>query len=372
MRSRVIWVISTMLVLALVGGVFGCSTPPASPATGTSTPATAETITLKYADYLPNSGQMAATTNWWADEIVKRTNGQVKFKFYWAESLVKAADMLDATGKGITDIGYQVSAYIPAKLPLTTLAAIPYQNPNGAVRAAAFKDLVENYAPLKEEYSSKNVKPLHINVSQSMVIGGKKPIKTLEDLQGVKVRALGDANGVMNMLGATAVQISIGDVYEALQRGTVEAYTGVPLAIASLYKFYEVAKYVTQPSIGPYSIGARIINLDVWNKLPKDVQDVITQVTKEEQDRYFSEVITPIDVAAVKAYQDNGVEMYMLPHSEVVSWRAKVMPELIDSRAAQAQKDYGVPGPEFVQKYTEACEKWDKIVGSQYVDPFPK
>lgn len=104
-----------------------------------------------------------------------------------------------------------------------------------------------------------------------------KPIRTIDDLQGLKVRTP-DAPlyiDLMRTLGATPVPVNLNKAYDALKSGLAEAQEN-PLNIVELFKFYEVQKYVSLTS-HVWAGFNLIANLKVWRRLPTDVQDVIEQ-----------------------------------------------------------------------------------------------
>jgi TRAP-type transport system periplasmic protein len=102
-----------------------------------------------------------------------------------------------------------------------------------------------------------------------------KPIRTIDDLQGLKVRTP-DAPlyiDLVRTLGATPLPVNLNKAYEALKSGLAEAQEN-PLNIVELFKFYEVQKYVSLTS-HVWAGFNLIANLKLWERLPVDLQDVI-------------------------------------------------------------------------------------------------
>lgn len=142
----------------------------------------------------------------------------------------------------------------------------------------------------------------------------RKPVRTLADLQGLKIRTAGIWLQLAKELGAATVTMPGGDIYEALQRGVIDATEwGSPWENISA-GFYKVTKYVIMPGVhqptAPFEL---VINNDVWNKLSDDdktlVEEAAKLVTFESWLRIGQE-----DEKAIQFYRDHGNEIiYLAP-----------------------------------------------------------
>ena len=83
-----------------------------------ATAAEAKDYVLRYSDIGPPRGPRAEALMWWADELDKRTNGQVKINFFWSQSLVKGKETLKAVGSGLAETGTILGGYTTAGLPI--------------------------------------------------------------------------------------------------------------------------------------------------------------------------------------------------------------------------------------------------------------
>lgn len=97
-----------------------------------------------------------------------------------------------------------------------------------------------------------------------------KQVKTLEDIKGMKIRAVGSSVKMIESLGGVAVVVAAPEVYVALERGVIDGVLTIADAIMS-YKWFEVARYYTYVPTGCYYF-MLVMNKDVWNSMPYDVQ----------------------------------------------------------------------------------------------------
>ena len=186
--------------------------------------------------------------------------------------------VLDAVQNGTVEIGHTASYYYFGKDPTFTFgSAVPF-GPNMRLNQAWYmlgggKDL------LNEFYKKYNVTSL-LAGNTGCQMGGwfRKEIKTPDDLKGLKFRIGGFAGRVLQKLGAVPQQIAGGDIYPALEKGTIDAAEWVGPYDDEKLGFYKVAPNYYFPGWwegGPMLLS--FVNLDKWNALPKNYQSVLEQ-----------------------------------------------------------------------------------------------
>jgi TRAP-type C4-dicarboxylate transport system substrate-binding protein len=136
----------------------------------------------------------------------------------------------------------------------------------------------------------------------------KKPIRTMDDLKGLKVRSFGAIYPkILQKLGAVPVNIPFHEVYEGLQRGTVDAaLTSYGAAFA--YKNFEVAKYLSDISFGADAVYATYINLDLYNSWPQNLKNLFNEIVKEAE-AMSDQALNGFDQWALSGMQKAGVEL---------------------------------------------------------------
>jgi len=128
---------------------------------------------------------------WFADEIEKRTQGKVKIKIFWSESLGKTPDLPDLVSSGGIDMSILVPGYYPARFPLAQcgnqLWFVNWTNEE------AFEVAKTIYwqGPIPKELEKQNMKLMYVQVLPSYQLWSWQPIKTVADLKGKKIRSWG-------------------------------------------------------------------------------------------------------------------------------------------------------------------------------------
>ena len=200
---------------------------------------------------------------------------------------------------------------------------------------------------LMEDTGAKIIAPILYTSEAGYIF--TSPVHEPGDATGMKIRTPSSAaKAEIEAMGAAAVVMSSADVYMALQQGTID---GALSGITSFYdrKFYEVAKYVLiwDVTITNFHI---VANLDWWNSLPEDLQQVIMQAG-EEATEYAAEECLAADEAANAALETEGVEIYRVPQDE----REQVWQPLMGP--ARHDTAVGKFGEELVSQYETWVEE---------------
>ena len=166
-----------------------------------------------------------------------------------------------------------------------------------------------------------------INVIQTI----KKPVKTLEDLKGLKLRGTGRLGDIVKALGGTPIPIETPDLYDSLKRSVIEGAL-LPLETLKGFKTGEIIKYVTASwKIGSAYCFFVIMNKDKWNSLPPDVQKTITDFSNEFIERWAVEW-NNIDIEGKDFFQKEGGQIINLPDAESARWVKASQPVVEDFR----------------------------------------
>lgn len=325
-------------------------------------------IVLKLSSFLPENGTEGKMARWWGTEIEKRTNGRVKIQYYFAESLVKTMDSLSAVSTGIADVQFLAPGYFPTQLALSGGPELIYQTRSNWVLAKAYNEMALTFPPFMKMMKDNNVVLMSSLPASEVVVLSGKPIKNLADLKGKKMRAMGLMNTAMKDLGATPVAMPLPEVYEALERNTIDGLTGIPLYLVTTFKLQEAAKNLVNPSIGCYAAGGFFMNLKTWNKLPDDIRKTIMNISDELPDaavKLNNDLLKQTISILTKA----NVTIYSLPPEEVARWKAVLVPKIYNEWIKQMEAK-GLPGKETLAKYQELVKKYEKK--DKYVSPYPR
>ena len=285
--------------------------------------ADAKDYLIRYSDIGANRGPRAAALNVWKEEIEKESKGQLKIKFFWGQSLIKSKATLKGVGSGLAEMGTVIAAYTPADMPVLNYGNVPFNEPDPWVGIRAMQDLRENGKHIRAEEKKNKIRMLFQNVTGPVhLLCGKEQIDTLEKLKGKKVRAIGGYIQLFKSMGAVPVKIGFGELYSALDRGTVDCTVNYTVFVKS-YKHYEVTKYLMLAGMGQ-SIGyGGAINLKFYNSLPQNLKDILDKASDRYMDNYGKNLIEDSKAAAkeMAAGIDGKVLKFVdIPQSELDRW----------------------------------------------------
>jgi TRAP-type C4-dicarboxylate transport system substrate-binding protein len=301
-----------------------------------SSPVSADTINLTYANFPPAPTFPCIQMERWVKEVEKRTDGKVTIKTFPGSTLLGAKNMFDGVVKGVADIGCLATAYQPGRFKLFQVMDLPMVFRKGAVASATMLELYKKYKPK----SFADVKVITMFTCAPAQIMSKDAVRKLEDLDGMKLRAAGTGVKVMELLGAAPVGMPQSEVPEALQKGVVQGNV-TSMDVLKDMKYAEYCPYVTIANLWvvPFAV---VMNKSKWESLPDDVKKVMDDLAKE-QAVWTGKYVDEHAAAAMEwSKKEHGVEFIELDAGQVKKWEAKVM-GLRDAYVAE-MKEAGIEG----------------------------
>ena len=235
----------------------------------------------------PGLGQMP---NRFAKALKNMTSGLMEVKVYSAGELVGAMESFDATASGAADMYHGAEYYWQGKSKgFSFFTSVPM-----GMTAAEIMGWIDHGGGQKlwDNLSANfNIKPFQAGNTGHQTGGWfKKKINTLDDFKGLKMRMPGLGGEVIRRLGGAAVQLSGGEIYQALQSGSIDATEWVGPWNDYAFGFYREAPYYYAP--GFHEPGASLavgINLDIWNNLSDSEQSIIRYACKSANDSSLGE-----------------------------------------------------------------------------------
>ena len=176
-------------------------------------------INLRLGDSLPIGHIIhEAVTRPFIEAVARRTNGEVTIAHFPAEQLGKAKDLLRLTQSGVVDIGYVVPSYASDKMPLTAVAELPGGFRNACQGTVAYWALTRDGQFLAEkEFGPNGIRPLITFAlpTYQFLLSTRKPISSLADIEGLKIRTAGGALDLMvRGIKAVPIRMSPPEIYE--------------------------------------------------------------------------------------------------------------------------------------------------------------
>jgi TRAP-type transport system periplasmic protein len=309
-------------------------------------------VELTYSIFFPATHRNTVLANEWAKEIEKRTDGRVKITVFPGGTLTPADKCYDGVENGISDIGMSVLGYTRGKFPLSEVIDLPLGYRSGKAATGLANAFCKKFSP--KEFDSVQIMYLHAHGPG--FIHTKKPVATLEDLKGVKIRCGGTVTKIVSALGATPVGMPMPETYDALSRGVVEG-SMAPVESLQGWKWGEVVKCTTEDYGAAYTMTFFVaMNKAKWQALPKDVRQIIEKVNEEWAGK-TGEAWDEMDKAGRDYISALGNRISTLTPEENARWAKAVQPVLDDY--VKNMKDKGLPGAEaleFCQSYLKSAK----------------
>ena len=336
-------------------------------------PAAAQTITLRAATIAPKTSVYnTAIALPFADYVNKLTDGKVKIEVFEGGVLAPIFKIYEAVEDGRADIAIGPASFLGGKDPTNLMiGSFPTGLGVDSIIAWMYNDGGEK---LLQEHRKATMK-LH-----TMVLGAgpseifahsHKPIRTVEDLKGLKFRTLGNwAAIIKDSFGAAPVVVPGSELYSMLEKKAID---GTEYSMPSENKalgFQEVAKYIIMPGIhaGSWTFEAAMRE-DTWNKIPKDLQEKIHMAARLVTFESMNSIIMQ-DFAALGALLGGKNEVIIL--DETFKRKAKEAARKWAADAASKAKAEGNPWPERVAKSIfDFQDRWEKYSPYLVVDHQP-
>lgn len=323
-------------------------------ALATSASAEAE-FKLRWGHYLPNTPFVQIEKDF-AAAVKERTGGRVEIEITFAGGLGKGNELMTLAGRGAIDMAAVVPGYYPDQLLFWKGYQVPFifNSPRQAMEtsAAAYKAL----PVFQEELDKFGVKFLfHQPLGSYYMTGPDGGCDTVEGLKGKKIRSFGaDIPKIFEAVGAVPVSVGFGDIYEAVQRGTLD-YSFINRGNINAIKVYEVGKYSCGPAM---SITGHllVISQKTWDSLPADIQQIMIEEGEKAGKAYISD-IEAAETAAGEAMTAAGAEIKAMQDGEMAKWKAAapdMLQSWVDDRTAEGEGD----------KANEVAAFWKSMIGN--------
>ena len=235
-------------------------------------PVAAHTVTLKLNSPAPPRSYLhGGVFGPWAKAVEADSGGTLKIELFYGGTLGGFPVTYDRVIDGVADIGFILTSMAGGKLKQQDVASLPYETDTSTEAAVALWNLFEK-GVTAPEFSQ--VKPLGIWVFPNAALHSNKPVKTLDDVKGLKIIAGNlSAAKIATALGGTPVTFRPDQAYQAVSRGTVDAVL-MPFTGMAVFKINEVTKYHLDAALGSDS-AVLIMNKQRYDGLPAKAKAAI-------------------------------------------------------------------------------------------------
>lgn len=296
----------------------------AAVATGSAlaTPALAKgvqqwTMVTSWPKNLPGPGLAA---NMLAERISNLSGGRLQVKVSAAGELVPGRGVFDAVSDGTAQLYHSVPAYWGSKSPAFLLFG---SQPFGltAIEQSGWLNHGGGQALYDKLYGKFNIKPFLCGNSGAQFFGWfRKEITSVDDLRGLRFRTTGLNSEVLSKLGVAVQAMGGGEMFQALQSGSLDAGEFIGPWSDSALGFYQIAKNYYYPCIGePSSAEECGVNKDAYEALPDDLKMVIRVACQSLYDQVLTEYNTNNAKALQLMVEKHGVQVKRLPDDVIIA-----------------------------------------------------
>ncbi len=288
--------VRTLLLAALAASVIAAAQP-----------ALAQTTLTMSSWVSPQHHLTSVVLQGWANEVEKVTNGRVKLQMLPKHPSAPPGTF-DAVRDGLMDLSYVTASYTPARHIMPLMPELPGAGETSLINSVAYSRIYWKHFHKVGEY--KGVKLLGVFTHGPGQMFTKRPIASINDMQGLKIRTGGGvAEAVAKAAGTSAFVKPAPESYELLKSGVADGVF-FPLEAIISFKLETVLEQVTLFPGGMYSSAfGFFMNEDKWNKLPKRDQDAIEKISGEWIARHAGRSWDEADKKGIDAARKAGIKI---------------------------------------------------------------
>ena len=269
-----------------------------------------------------------------SDTLDRATDGRIKLKVYEPGKILPPLEISPSISKGDLPAAYNYMAYDQGRIPAAVLfAAVPFGMEPWEYAAWWFEG--EGAKLANEIYNKQNIQVLLCSTIGPETAGWyRNPITSLADLKGLKIRFSGLGGMVLNEIGASATLMAGGEIFAALEKGTLDATEYSMPAIDEVLGFHKITKFNLFPGWHQVSTSTHfMINLDLWKKMGKADQALFEMACTAAAMRAITtgEFLQGKQIAS---FPSKGVTAARLPDS-VLRELQKVSARVMDEQSAK-------------------------------------
>ncbi len=348
METRIVSFTVFLIAFALtIGGISGALVSDISAQT-------AKPVELKWGHFVPTSHAMhAEVIEPWAKEVEKATEGRVKITIYPGATLAKPADLYDSAVTAIADFVYTLPAYSPGKFPLTEGLELPFMFSSAKHVTETLYGLWERIPEFRKEYGE--TKMCWIWAGDPGQLFTKKPVRTMADLKGMKIRVHGPATkDLATAFGASPITSPVGEQYEMLKRGVIDGVF-TPWSASLHFRLYEVTSHAT--IMNAYvPIMVSVMNKESFEKLsPKD-KKILEEMMGKKVAIKGAVIYDDLALKSIETHKKAGIQVYELPPAEMEKWKAAADP--LYRAWVTKMEGKGLPGKKFFEEMVRLSREY--------------
>lgn len=296
--------------------------------------------------------------------LAKTGNYKIDWQEAFSGTLAKPAGELEAIETGLADMGVIPTAFHADKLPVYQIGYVtPFTTTDLVLIHEVVDGLVDKYPAFRDTWVDLNQVTLSASgIPDNYILCSSKPIKSVSDINGLKVAGAGPNLRWIEPAGATGVTGSLGNFYQLTETGVVDAMLVWGEAVVSL-KFYEVCENYFDAKLGGVNSYVINVNQQAWDKYPEEVQEAMTSAAKQygvDIGKFAAE----LGSKARETFKAQGGSVVEIDPEERAEWAA-TLPNLAQEWVQNLEAN-GVPAQEILAEYMQAMRDANQPVARQW------
>lgn len=324
---------------------------------------TGKPITLRFSSHIPPNNQLfQSIMKPWLKMVNEESGGKIKIKLLLGGLLHGSKDGFKACAYNITDITHAYPSWHAGSFQLFHELYLPYAFPNAFVGSMVSEELYPKY--LKGEYEKMGVYLANVHTTSPYNLLAKKPIQTLEDIKGMKIRSGGGiSSDIIEALGAVPVFVTTAEIYNAFQRGIVDAVLLYDAGMVA-FRLHEIGRYRIAINVGvmptPYAM-----NRKKFDSMPPELKRILYRLMRKLS-QLSAMGYTNADEWARNIMKRKGIKTIHLDKVEYQRWQSalqKIWETFIDEKESN-----GLPARALLGDMKQLVEKYSKMTSKQLMD----
>ena len=323
----------------------------------------AQEITLKFHHFLPALSPFHRDfVVPWTEKITKQSAGRIKFQLYPSMQLGGTPPQLyDQAKDGVADIIWTVTGYSAGRFPAFEVFELPFLINGSEDSSRALWEYVQVNKLNQSEFKDVHLLAVHQHDEPHFHMVNK-PIKTLADLKGMKIRApTRITNRFLAALGATPVGMPVTQVPDALSKGVLDGAL-LSWEIVPPIKAHELVKFHSEiPPKHPWlysTVFAFAMNPAKYESLPPDLKKIIDANSGQETSAWLARVLDDAAAPARKQAVDRGNTFNTISVEELKNWQTAA--NTVTEEWIKDLDKKGLNGKALVESARQLIGKYDK------------
>ncbi len=286
-----------------------------------------------------------------ADRVRELSGGRLDIKVFPPGGMVPSFEVWDALRKGVFEMTQHYLVYWSGKEPAFK-AAQEWPACNDPLQGVIW---IYHYGGM--EITNKmtlkyGVRYIGATPMEREHIWSKKPVKGVADLKGLKMRAAGVAAESFALMGASIVTVPGGEIYQALERGVIDACEFTFPTVNYAYGFHEVTKYIAMPTYSGGGWYDWMVNEKAWAELPDDLKKIVDVAIREITYNYWMKLRVETEVVLDKLKNKHGMTF--------VYWTPEDM-KMLEKARYDTMVKYAQASPLYAEKFKSMMELAEKL-----------